>query len=745
MAEKILRTEYSEEMQKSYLDYSMSVITARAIPDARDGLKPVQRRVLYDMSELRIFSDRPHRKSARIVGDTMGKYHPHGDSSIYETLVVLSQDFKKGMALIDGHGNFGSIEGDGAAAMRYTEAKLAKFTEEVYLKDLDKTVEFVSNYDETEKEPQVLPVRVPNLLINGAEGIAVGMSTSIPTHNLAEVCDTCIAYIKNRDIDTKKLLDILHGPDFPTGGIIANKKDLLEIYNTGNGKLKLRGKIEVELGRRKSDKDKLIVSEIPYTMIGSGINKFLVDVANLVENKKLSDVVDISNQSDKNGTRIVLELKKDADIEKIKNILYKKTKLEDTFGVNMLAIVDGRPEILSLRDILKNYIEFQYEITTKKYNILLNKELEKKEIQEGLIKAVDVIDLIIAILRGSKNLAQAKKCLTSGDTTDITFKVKSLEKDAKKLSFTEKQAQAILDMRLYKLIGLEIEALLKDNETTLKNIAEYENILKNHKNMDKLFIKDLEKIKKEFAIKRRTHIEDAKEAVYVEEEVASEEVIFVMDKFGYCKLLDRGTFDKNAENIETENKYVFPIMNTDKVCIFSNKGILYKIKAMDLPMSKLRDKGVPVDNLTKFDSGSEEILLALSEDSMQGSYILMLTKNGYIKKVSSSEFKTNNKQVASTKLNDDDVLVGVKLLDARIKTDICVSSSAGYALKFNVSEVNEFKKSTRGEKAITLGYNEFVENLYILSETGIGIINGKELNLSKVRLSHRGYKGQKIK
>lgn len=745
MAEKILRTEYSEEMQKSYLDYSMSVITARAIPDARDGLKPVQRRVLYDMSELRIFSDRPHRKSARIVGDTMGKYHPHGDSSIYETLVVLSQDFKKGMALIDGHGNFGSIEGDGAAAMRYTEAKLAKFTEEVYLKDLDKTVEFVSNYDETEKEPQVLPVRVPNLLINGAEGIAVGMSTSIPTHNLAEVCDTCIAYIKNRDIDTKKLLDILHGPDFPTGGIIANKKDLLEIYNTGNGKLKLRGKIEVELGRRKSDKDKLIVSEIPYTMIGSGINKFLVDVANLVENKKLSDVVDISNQSDKNGTRIVLELKKDADIEKIKNILYKKTKLEDTFGVNMLAIVDGRPEILSLRDILKYYIEFQYEITTKKYNILLNKELEKKEIQEGLIKAVDVIDLIIAILRGSKNLAQAKKCLTSGDTTGIIFKVKSLEKDAKKLSFTEKQAQAILDMRLYKLIGLEIEALLKDNETTLKNIAEYENILKNHKNMDKLFIKDLEKIKKEFALKRRTHIEDAKEAVYVEEEVASEEVIFVMDKFGYCKLLDRGTFDKNAENIETENKYVFPIMNTDKVCIFSNKGILYKIKAMDLPMSKLRDKGVPVDNLTKFDSGSEEILLALSEDSMQGSYILMLTKNGYIKKVSSSEFKTNNKQVASTKLNDDDILVGVKLLDARIKTDICVSSSAGYALKFNVSEVNEFKKSTRGEKAITLGYNEFVENLYILSETGIGIINGKEVNLSKVRLSHRGYKGQKIK
>ena len=745
MAEKILRTEYSEEMQKSYLDYSMSVITARAIPDARDGLKPVQRRVLYDMSELRIFSDRPHRKSARIVGDTMGKYHPHGDSSIYETLVVLSQDFKKGMPLIDGHGNFGSIEGDGAAAMRYTEAKLAKFAEEVYLKDLERTVEFISNYDETEKEPEVLPVRVPNLLINGAEGIAVGMSTSIPTHNLLEVCNTCIAYIKNRNIDTKGLLEVLHGPDFPTGGIIANKRDLLDIYSTGNGKIKLRGMIDVELGRKKSDKDKLIISEIPYTMVGAGINKFLVDVANLVETKKLSDVVDISNQSDKNGTRIVLELRKDADIEKIKNILYKKTKLEDTFGVNMLAIVDGRPEILSLKDILKNYIEFQYEITTKKYNILLNKELEKKEIQEGLIKAVDVIDLIIAILRGSKNLAQAKKCLTSGDTTGINFKVKSLEKDAKKLSFTDKQAQAILDMRLYKLIGLEIEALLKDNATTLKNIEEYENILKNHKNMDKLFIKDLEKIKKDFATPRKTLIEDAKEAVYVEEPIASEEVIFVMDKFGYCRLLDRSTFDKNAETVESENTYVFPIMNTDRVCIFSNTGVLYKIKVMDLPMSKLRDKGTPIDNLTKFDSSVEEIMLAVSEDSMRGNFILMITKNGYIKKVSSEEYKTNNKQVASTKLMDEDILIAVKILLPRANTDICIVSDAGYILKFNVSEVNEFKKSTRGEKAITLGYNEFVDSLYLTEDSRLANVNGKEVTLSKVRLSHRGYKGQKMK
>lgn len=340
MAEKILRTEYSEEMQRSYMNYSMSVITARAIPDARDGLKPVQRRVLYDMSQLRLDYDKPHRKSARIVGDTMGKYHPHGDSSIYDTLVVMSQEFKKGMALVDGHGNFGSIEGDGAAAMRYTEARLEKFAQEVYLKDLDKTVNFVPNYDETEKEPEVLPVRVPNLLVNGAEGIAVGMSTSIPPHNLGEVIDAVTAYIDNPAITAAELMEHMPGPDFPTGGIIANKSDLPEIYESGTGKIKLRGRFEVELGKRKADKDKLVITEIPYTMIGAGINKFLVDVADLVESKKLTDVVDISNQSNKDGIRIVLELRKDADIDRIKNILYKKTKLEDTFGINMLAIAD---------------------------------------------------------------------------------------------------------------------------------------------------------------------------------------------------------------------------------------------------------------------------------------------------------------------------------------------------------------------------------------------------------------------
>ena len=353
MAEKIIRTEYSEVMQKSYIDYSMSVITARALPDVRDGLKPVQRRVLYAMDQLGLNYDKPHRKSARIVGDTMGKYHPHGDSSIYETLVVLSQDFKKGMALVDGHGNFGSIEGDGAAAMRYTEAKLKKFTQDVYLADLDKNVvDFVPNFDETEKEPEVLPVRVPNLLVNGADGIAVGMTTNIPPHNLSEVVDAVCAYMDNEDITTDELMQLCPGPDFPTGGIVINKSELGAIYETGTGKIKLRGKVVFEPAKNRSEKDKLVITEIPYTMIGANIGKFISDVVSLIETKKTTDIVDISNESSKEGIRIVLELKKSADVKNLENLLYKKTKLEDTFGVNMLAIVDGRPETLGIKDII---------------------------------------------------------------------------------------------------------------------------------------------------------------------------------------------------------------------------------------------------------------------------------------------------------------------------------------------------------------------------------------------------------
>ena len=419
--EMIIKTEYSDIMQKSYIDYAMSVIVARALPDVRDGLKPVQRRTLYDMHELGIRSDRPYRKCARIVGDTMGKYHPHGDSSIYEALVVMSQDFKKGLPLIDGHGNFGSIEGDGAAAMRYTEARLQKVSEDVLLADLDKNiVDFVPNFDETEKEPGVLPARIPHLLINGAEGIAVGMSTSIPPHNLGETIDAMKAYMKNPQMTVEELLQIMPGPDFPTGGIVVNKDELTEIYRTGAGKIKIRGRVEVE--KLKGGKEQLVITEIPYTMIGANIGKFLNDIGGLVESKTTTDIVDITNQSSKEGIRIVLELKKGADTEQLTNMLYKKTRLEDTFGVNMLAVADGRPETLGLTRIFDHVIDFQFELNTRKYKTLLNKELDKKEIQEGLIKACDVIDLIIEVLRGSRDLKMAKVCLMSGVTEGITFK-----------------------------------------------------------------------------------------------------------------------------------------------------------------------------------------------------------------------------------------------------------------------------------------------------------------------------------
>ena len=745
MSEKIIKTEYSEEMQRSYMNYSMSVITSRAIPDARDGLKPVQRRVLYDMSELHLGHDKPHRKSARIVGDTMGKYHPHGDSSIYETLVVLSQMFKKGMPLVDGHGNFGSIEGDGAAAMRYTEARLEKFAEEVYLKDLDKTVRFVPNYDETEKEPEVLPVRVPNLLINGAEGIAVGMSTSIPPHNLGEVIDTVQAYIDNQEMDTAALLEYLHGPDFPTGGIIANKKDLAAIYETGSGKIKLRARMEVELGKRKADKDKLVITEIPYTMIGAGINKCLMDIADLVESKKLTDVIDISNQSNKEGIRIVLELRKDADIEKIKNILYKKTKLEDTYGVNMLAIVKGRPETLNLRGILRNYLDFQYENNTRKYQVLLQKEQEKKEIQEGLIKACDIIDLIIAVLRGSKNLKDAKACLMEGDISKIQFRVPGFEEEAKKLCFTERQASAILEMRLYKLIGLEILSLEKEHRETLRKIKEYEKILSSRDAMDRVIKKDLTEIKEEFSSPRRTGIEDGREAVYDESAIEVREVVFVMDRFGYSRVLERSTYDRNQETVDSEHSHVVCCLNTDKICLFTNTGVLHQVKVADVPLGKLRDKGTPIDNLCKYDGTKEEIVFLTNAAALPGHILLFATKGAMLKQVPGEEFETNNRMVAATKLSDGDQVADIQLMDG--VREAVLQTDNGVFLRFSAEEIPIQKKNAKGVRGIKLSKEEQLETVYLLGENteNIAVYKEKQVHLNRLKLSRRDGKGSRVR
>ena len=741
---QIIRTEYSDLMKKSYIDYAMSVIIARALPDVRDGLKPVQRRTLYDMYELGIRYDKPYRKCARIVGDTMAKYHPHGDSSIYAALVVMAQEFKKGQILVDGHGNFGSIEGDGAAAMRYTEARLTKFTQEVCLADLDKNViDFGPNFDETEKEPLVLPVRVPNLLVNGAEGIAVGMATSIPTHNLGEVIDAVKAYMKNDAISTKQLMKYIKGPDFPTGGIVVNKDDLLDIYETGQGKIKIRGKVEVE--DLKGGKKQLVISEIPYTMIGTGISKFLNDVANLVETKKTTDIVDISNQSSKEAIRIVLELKKGADVENLKNMLYKKTRLEDTFGVNMLAVADGRPETLGLKKIIEHHVDFQFELATRKYKTLLAKEQEKSEVQEGLIKACDVIDLIIEILRGSKSVKDARACLVNGVTDNITFKSKISKKMAALLRFTERQATAILEMRLYRLIGLEIEALIAEHEQTLKNIARYEDILNNYDSMAGVIIEELDAFKKEYARKRRTVVENAEEAVFEEKKIEEQEVVFLMDRFGYAKTVDQSVYERNKEAADSENKYIVHCMNTGKLCIFTDTGRMHQVKVLDVPYGRFRDKGTPIDNISNYSTSEEQIIMVCDAEQMRFANLLFATAQGMIKKVEGTEFQVSKRTIAATELQEEDSLIAVKVVND--SQNIVLQTKNGYFLRFSAEEVPVKKKAAIGVRGIRLQKKDELENVYLFEEgTESKILFGeKEVTLNRLKAAKRDGAGTKYR
>ena len=744
MEEKIIKTEYSEVMQKSFIDYAMSVIIARALPDARDGLKPVQRRVLYDMHELGIKYDKPYRKSARIVGDTMGKYHPHGDSSIYDALVVMTQDFKKGLPLIDGHGNFGNIEGDGAAAMRYTEARLEKITQDSFLADLDKdVVDFIPNFDETEKEPSVLPAKFPNLLVNGSEGIAVGMATSIPPHNLGEVIDAVKAYMLDESITVEGLMKYIKGPDFPTGGIVINKDELLEIYETGVGKIKVRGKVDIEKG--KGGKTNVVISEIPYPMIGLNISKFLTDVAALSETKKTQDIVDISNQSSKEGIRIVIELRRDADVDNFVNMLYKKTRLEDTFGVNMLAIADGRPEIMSLKQIIQHNVDFQFQVATRKYTTLLEKEREKKEIQEGLIKACNVIDLVIEILRGSKDRNMAKACLVEGKVDGIKFRSKESKIMAAQLRFTEKQANAILEMRLYKLIGLELEALINEHEETMANIYRYEDILDRRDSMAQVIINELEQIRQEFAVPRKTVVENAAEAVYIEKKVEEMEVVFLMDRFGYARTIDMTTYERNKEAADAENKFVFVCKNIGKVCLFTNTGQLHTMKVTDIPFGKFRDKGIPVDNISNFDGEKEIVVAAESQTSLNLYRMIFVTRQAMMKVVDGGEFDVAKRTVAATKLAENDEVVSVAVM--KEQKQVVLQSADGYFLKFSIDEIPDKKKNAIGVRGMKLGTKDYVENVYYLQSGTEQVINYKEkpVDLHKMKAAKRDGKGTKIR
>lgn len=721
--EKIIKQEYSDIMKQSYIDYAMSVIIARAVPDIRDGLKPVQRRILYDMGEeLGLDYNKPYRKSARIVGDTMGKFHPHGDSSIYDAMVVMAQDFKREIPLVDGHGNFGSIEGDGAAASRYTEARLKKIAQENYLADLDKkVVDYVPNYDETEKEPEVLPVKIPNFLINGSEGIAVGMTTSTPSHNLVEVLKAEEYLMDTPGASIEELMDFVKGPDFPTGGIVANSNDLLEIYKTGTGKIRVQGRVTHEKNRQVN---RLVITEIPYTMIGAGIANFLNDVAMLVDSKQIPDIVDISNQSSKEGIKIVLDLKKsisEEDAEKIKTVLLSKTKLEDTFGVNMLAIVDGRPETLSLKSALEHHINFLFTINQRKYATMLAKENEKAEVQEGLIHAIDVLDAVIETIRGSKTKVEAKECLMTGNIDNIKYRIAEDKKIAKTFDFTEMQADAILDMRLSRLIGLELEALKKENEKTKQNIEKYTKILSDKKYMKKVIKDDLEHIIKEYGQPRKTSIKNIEKAVIKKEAPKAFKEVVLMDKFGYVRAVSDTVYEKNKEAADSESKWVIPVMSDDKVMFITENGMMHTVPASKIPFGKFRDKSIPVDNVSTLDTTTDLILYAEAMRDMTGDaagdYIIV-TNLGGVKRLAGAEFDVKTKNTKYIKLKDGEICTNfVKV--GKSEPEIVLVSEAGRFLRFAADDIPEKKRGAGTVTGIAMKDGEKLSDVFFVLQEDV--------------------------
>lgn len=746
-SENIIQLDFSEEMKTSYRDYAMSVIIARAVPDVRDGLKPVQRRILYAMKELGLSPDKPHRKSARIVGDTMGKYHPHGDSSIYDALVHMTEEYSLNAPLVDGHGNFGSIDGDGAAAMRYTEARLSPAAMTM-LDNLDKgLVEFIPNFDDSEKEPVVLPAMLPNLLINGTTGIAVGMATNIPPHNPGEIIDAVIAYMDRPSISIDGLMDYVPAPDFPTGGIIINASDMRSIYENGEGRIRIRAKTEVEKG--EYGRKNIIITEIPYTISGNKA-KLVENLATLAREKVFDEIYDVRDESSKEGIRIVIEVKKDRDIENLLNGLYKKTQMEDTYGVNLLAIKpttegNGEPKVFNLKSMIEEFVLFQEELYTKEYQFKLDKAKRRLEVVQGLMKATDVIDLIIEILRGSASVKQAKKCLIDGVTEGIRFKSKKSEEQAKTLLFTEVQADAILTMQLSKLIGLEILKLHEENQNLLDNIAEYEKVLSSVNELYKVIKKRLRDYKKQLAVARKTMLTDAVTKAYVEK-VVIEDLYICIDRFGYTKAIDSGAFARANEETKKEFSQIVQVKNTDKLCIFTNKGNMYQVKVDKIPRCKMKDKGTLIHNLCKMDN-QEDGLLYVSFETLFESMLMFVSKSGYIKLVSGVEFETVRQQIAATKLDAEDEVVGVTLLSAADVLDgtkkVILLTEKGLSLGFPVSEVSEYKKTSRGMKAIqldeadTLAFADAVD-----PGTEVFEMNGKKLSAKKIRNRKRGAKGQ---
>lgn len=731
---KILPIEIAEEMKKSYIDYSMSVIAGRALPDVRDGLKPVHRRILYSMSELNLTPDKPYRKSARIVGDVLGKYHPHGDTAVYYAMVRMAQDFSTRALLVDGHGNFGSVDGDSPAAMRYTEAKMSKLSLEL-LRDIEKeTVDFKPNFDESLKEPSVLPARYPNLLVNGSNGIAVGMATSIPPHNLAEVIDATVYLIDNPECSVDDLIKFVQGPDFPTAAIIMGKESIAEAYRTGRGKVKVRSRAFIE--ELPKGKQQIIVTEIPYQVNKA---KLVERIAELVKEKRIEGISDLRDESNRNGMRIVIELKRDANANIVLNNLYKHSQMEDTFSIIMLALVDGQPRVLNLKQILYHYIKHQEDVVTRRTKFELNKAEARAHILEGLKIALDNIDAVISLIRASKTGQEAKLGLIE------------------KFKLTEIQAQAILDMRLQRLTGLERDKIEAEYEDLIKKINRLKEILADERLLLNVIKDEITIIKENYSDERRTEIRHAEGEIDMRDLISDEEIAITLTHFGYIKRLPSDTYKSQKRGgrgisalTTREEDFVRHLVTTtthSRLLFFTNKGRVFKLNAYEIPEGKRQDKGTAIVNLLQLSADEKIATLIPIDGNDENEYLLLATKKGIVKKTKREEFKNINKSgLIAIGLRDDDELIGVELTDG--KQEVLLVTKEGMSIRFDENDIRYMGRTAMGVKGITLSKEDFVVSMNLCSKgTDVLVVSkngfGKRTNIEEYRSQIRAGKGIK--
>ena len=731
---RILPIEIAEEMKKSYIDYSMSVIVGRALPDVRDGLKPVHRRILYSMSELNLTPDKPYRKSARIVGDVLGKYHPHGDTAVYHAMVRMAQDFSTRGLLVDGHGNFGSVDGDAPAAMRYTEAKMTKLSLEL-LRDIEKeTVDFEPNFDGTLKEPSVLPSRYPNLLVNGSNGIAVGMATSIPPHNLGEVIDATVHLIDNEECSVDDLMQFIKGPDFPTSAIIMGKESISEAYRTGRGKVKVRARAVIE--ELPKGKQQIVVTEIPYQVNKA---KLVERIAELVKDKKIEGISDLRDESNRNGMRIVIELKRDVNANIVLNNLYKHSQMEDTFSVIMLALVNGQPKVLNLKQILYHYVQHQKDVVTRRTKFELNKAEARAHILEGLRIALDNIDAVISLIRGSKTTQEAKTGLMN------------------KFGLTDIQAQAILDMRLQRLTGLERDKIESEYEELIKKINRLKEILANERLLLNVIKEEMLIIKENYADERRTEIRHAEGEIDMRDLIEDEEIAITLTHFGYIKRLPADTYKSQRRGgrgisalTTREEDFVKHLVSTtthSRLLFFTNKGRVFRLNAYEIPEGKRQAKGTAIVNLLQLGPNEKIATLLAIDEKDENKYLLLATKNGIVKKTNREEFKNINKAgLIAIGLREDDELIGVKVTDGN--KDILLVTKEGMSIRFDENDIRPMGRTAMGVKGITLSNEDKVVSMSLCEEgTDVLVVSengfGKRTDINEYRTQIRAGKGIK--